>query len=255
MAGRITAVLGPTNTGKTHYAIERMLAHRTGVIGLPLRLLAREVYDSVLDLVSGVYPSTDFAELKPRVVYDRVTGVMTARPGAQRVAVTSGGTIPDRGMFGVFLYTGSGEGSGGAPRRVGELDEEMVYESRVGDVFTLGATSWRIEDITRDQVLVTPAPGQVARLPFWKGDALSRPLELGEAIGAFTRQMAETSDEDALTRARELGLDELAARKAWLSDRLAELSAEERDILREAVRIANKILGQADTDVPRSRAI
>ena len=103
----------------------------------PYRDLAREVYGSVLDLVSGVYPSTDFAELKPRVVYDRVAGVMTARPGAQRVAVTSGGTIPDRGMFGVFLYTGSGEGSGGAPRRVGELDEEMVYESRVGDVFTL----------------------------------------------------------------------------------------------------------------------
>ena len=125
----------------------------------PYRDLAREVYDSVLDLVSGVYPSTDFAELKPRVVYDRVAGVMTARPGAQRVAVTSGGTIPDRGMFGVFLYTGAGEGSGGAPRRVGELDEEMVYESRVGDVFTLGATSWRIEDITRDQVLESePSP-------------------------------------------------------------------------------------------------
>ena len=114
----------------------------------PYRELAREVYDSVIDLVSGVYPSTDFAELKPRVVYDRVSGVMTPRPGAQRVAVTSGGTIPDRGMFGVFLYSG-GE-SGKAPRRVGELDEEMVYESRVGDVFTLGASSWRIENITRD---------------------------------------------------------------------------------------------------------
>ncbi|MDN6274470.1 MAG: DEAD/DEAH box helicase, partial [Corynebacterium casei] len=111
----------------------------------PYRDLAREVFDSVIDLVSGVYPSTDFAELRPRVVYDRITGVMTARPGAQRVAVTNAGTIPDRGMFGVFIAGGEG-----APRRVGELDEEMVYESRVGDVFTLGASSWRIEDITRD---------------------------------------------------------------------------------------------------------
>ena len=160
----------------------------------PYRDLAREVYDSVLDLVSGVYPSTDFAELKPRVVYDRVTGVMTARPGAQRVAVTSGGTIPDRGMFGVFLYTGSGEGSGGAPRRVGELDEEMVYESRVGDVFTLGATSWRIEDITRDQVLVTPAPGHTGRLPFWNGDGAGRPYELGKALGEYRREVFSSPD-------------------------------------------------------------
>ena len=160
----------------------------------PYRDLAREVYDSVLDLVSGVYPSTDFAELKPRVVYDRVTGVMTARPGAQRVAVTSGGTIPDRGMFGVFLYTGSGEGSGGAPRRVGELDEEMVYESRVGDVFTLGATSWRIEDITRDQVLVTPAPGHTGRLPFWNGDGTGRPYELGKALGEYRREVFSSPD-------------------------------------------------------------
>ena len=141
----------------------------------PYRDLAREVFDSVLDLVSGVYPSTDFAELKPRVVYDRVTGVLTPRPGAQRVAVTNGGTIPDRGMFGVFLV-GTGE-AGSAPRRVGELDEEMVYESRVGDIFTLGATSWRVEEITRDQVLVTPAPGHTGRLPFWNGDQAGRPYE------------------------------------------------------------------------------
>ncbi|MDK4334248.1 DEAD/DEAH box helicase [Corynebacterium accolens] len=153
----------------------------------PYRELAREVYDSVIDLVSGVYPSTDFAELKPRVVYDRVSGVMTPRPGAQRVAVTSGGTIPDRGMFGVFLY-GGGE-AGKAPRRVGELDEEMVYESRVGDVFTLGATSWRIEEITRDQVLVTPAPGHTGRLPFWNGDGAGRPYELGQALGEYRREV------------------------------------------------------------------
>ncbi|WP_296134452.1 DEAD/DEAH box helicase [uncultured Corynebacterium sp.] len=152
----------------------------------PYRDLAREVFDSVLDLVSGVYPSTDFAELKPRVVYDRVTGVLTPRPGAQRVAVTNGGTIPDRGMFGVFLV-GTGE-AGSAPRRVGELDEEMVYESRVGDIFTLGATSWRVEEITRDQVLVTPAPGHTGRLPFWNGDQAGRPYELGKALGAFRRE-------------------------------------------------------------------
>lgn len=149
----------------------------------PYRDLAREVFDSVIDLVSGVYPSTDFAELRPRVVYDRITGMMTPRPGAQRVAVTNAGTIPDRGMFGVFIAGGEG-----APRRVGELDEEMVYESRVGDVFTLGATSWRIEDITRDQVIVTPAPGHTGRLPFWSGDSAGRPYELGQAIGSFRRE-------------------------------------------------------------------
>lgn len=150
----------------------------------PYRDLPRDVFDAVIDLASGVYPSTDFAELKPRVVFDRATGVLQGRPGAQRVAVTSGGTIPDRGMFGVFLV-----GSEGAPRRVGELDEEMVYESRVGDVFTLGATSWRIEDITRDQVLVSPAPGHTGRLPFWTGDQAGRPAELGRAVGAFRREV------------------------------------------------------------------
>lgn len=152
----------------------------------PYRELSREVFDSVIDLVSGIYPATDFADLKPRVVHDRTSGVLTPRPGAQRLAVTSGGTIPDRGMFGVFLMHG-GEGDR-APRRVGELDEEMVYESRVGDIFTLGASSWRIEEITRDQVLVTPAPGHTGRLPFWTGDQLGRPAELGKALGAFRRE-------------------------------------------------------------------
>ncbi|MGO3010780.1 MAG: ATP-dependent helicase [Corynebacterium casei] len=156
--------------------------YETVIRAWPYRDLAREVFDSVIDLVSGVYPSTDFAELRPRVVYDRIAGVLTARPGAQRVAVTNAGTIPDRGMFGVFIAGGEG-----APRRVGELDEEMVYESRVGDVFTLGASSWRIEDITRDQVIVTPAPGHTGRLPFWSGDSAGRPYELGQHIGAFRR--------------------------------------------------------------------
>lgn len=151
----------------------------------PYRTLAREVFDSVIDLASGVYPSTDFAELKPRIIFDRITGMMKARPGAQRVAVTSGGTIPDRGMFGVYVLGGEA-----GARRVGELDEEMVYESRVGDVFTLGASSWRIEEINRDQVLVSPAPGHAGRLPFWLGDQMGRPAELGKAVGAFRRAVA-----------------------------------------------------------------
>ena len=148
----------------------------------PYKNLPREVFNAVIDLASGAYPSTDFAELRPRIIYDRITGKLSARPGAQRVAVTSGGTIPDRGMFGVYLVGGE-QGA----RRVGELDEEMVYESRVGDVFTLGASSWRIEEISRDQVLVSPAPGLTGRLPFWLGDQVGRPAELGMAIGQFRR--------------------------------------------------------------------
>lgn len=165
--------------------------YQTVIKSYPYRELAREVFDSVIDLVSGVYPSTDFAELKPRVIFDRVDGTLSTRPGAQRVAVTSGGTIPDRGMFGVFLV-------GDGPRRVGELDEEMVYESRVGDVFTLGASSWRIEEITRDQVLVTPAPGHTGRLPFWTGDAAGRPAELGKALGAYRRSVLANPEESGL---------------------------------------------------------
>ncbi|MDY5785137.1 DEAD/DEAH box helicase, partial [Corynebacterium sp.] len=156
----------------------------------PYRDLDRDVFDAVIDLIVGVYPSTDFAELRPRAVLEGTT--LTARPGAQRVAVTSGGTIPDRGMFGVFLV--GGEDS--APRRVGELDEEMVYESRVGDVFTLGASSWRIENITRDQVQVSPAPGHTGRLPFWTGDGLGRPYELGVALGEFRREAKDGENID-----------------------------------------------------------
>lgn len=181
----VAAVVASASAG-TSEGLEADAWYDTVRRAWPYKDLAREVFDSVLDLVSGVYPSTDFAELKPRVVYDRVTGVLTPRPGAQRVAVTNGGTIPDRGMFGVFLV-GTGE-AGSAPRRVGELDEEMVYETRVGDIFTLGATSWRVEEITRDQVRVTPAPGHTGRLPFWNGDSAGRPYELGKALGAFRRE-------------------------------------------------------------------
>ncbi|WP_370248156.1 ATP-dependent helicase [Nocardioides sp.] len=172
----------------------------------PYTHLPRSAFEAVLDLLSGRYPSEEFSELRPRLVWDRVAGTLTGRPGAQRLAVTSGGTIPDRGLFGVFLAGAEGPG-----KRVGELDEEMVYESRVGDVFALGATSWRIEDITHDRVLVTPAPGLPGRLPFWKGDTLGRPAELGAAIGAFVRELGSLAPDAARARAEETGLDAYAA--------------------------------------------
>ncbi|GAA3642363.1 ATP-dependent helicase [Microlunatus ginsengisoli] len=178
----------------------------------PYADLPRSAYDAVLDMLSGRYPSEDFAELRPRVVWQRDTGAITARPGAQRLAVTSGGTIPDRGLFGVFLVgegTASGKHSPG--RRVGELDEEMVYETRVGDVFTLGTTSWRVEQITHDQVLVSPAPGSPGRLPFWKGDSPARPVELGVAFGEFVRTLAALPPDRARDRLAEAGLDPFAA--------------------------------------------
>ncbi|WP_374199617.1 MULTISPECIES: ATP-dependent helicase [Micromonospora] len=171
----------------------------------PFAELPDSALHAVLDMLSGRYPSTAFAELRPRLVWDRAADVLTGRPGAQRLAVTSGGTIPDRGLFGVFLA--------GAERaaRVGELDEEMVYESRVGDVFLLGSSSWRIEDITPDRVLVSPAPGQAARMPFWKGDQLGRPVELGRAIGARVRTLLRQGDEAAVAALRAGGLDDWAA--------------------------------------------
>ncbi|MFL6063725.1 MAG: ATP-dependent helicase [Friedmanniella sp.] len=185
------------------------------------RDLPYSAFEAVLDMLSGRYPSEDFAELRPRLIWQRDTGLLTARPGAQRLAVTSGGTIPDRGLFGVFLV---GEGNAGgkhAPgRRVGELDEEMVYETRVGDVFTLGTTSWRVEQITHDQVLVSPAPGVPGRLPFWKGDSPGRPLELGRAFGEFVREVGTLPAARATSRLRESGLDEFAARNlvAYLTE-------------------------------------
>ncbi len=175
----------------------------------PFGTLARTVLESVLDMLSGRYPSEEFAELRPRIVWDRVGSTLTGRPGAQRLAVTSGGTIPDRGLYGVFLAGGGGQANNS--RRVGELDEEMVYESRVGDLFTLGTSTWRIEDITHDQVLVTPAPGQPGKLPFWKGDSLGRPIELGAAVGAFVREVGALPDDEAHERVRAAGLDQWAA--------------------------------------------
>ncbi|MDO5630065.1 MAG: helicase-related protein, partial [Mobilicoccus sp.] len=171
----------------------------------PYATLSRGVLEATLDMLAGRYPAEEFAELRPRLVWDRVTGTLTGRRGAQRIAVTNGGTIPDRGLFGVFI---AGDGPG---RRVGELDEEMVYESRVGDVITLGTSTWRIEDITHDQVLVSPAPGQPGRLPFWKGDTIGRPAELGGALGGFVREISGLSAPEATARLRAAGLDELAA--------------------------------------------
>ncbi|CAL9308987.1 ATP-dependent RNA helicase RhlE [Streptomyces sp. SudanB25_2051] len=185
----------------------------------PFASLPESAFTAVLDMLAGRYPSDAFAELRPRVVWDRVTGAVTGRPGAQRLAVTSGGTIPDRGLFGVFLAGADPKRGGG---RVGELDEEMVYESRVGDVFTLGTSSWRIEDITRDRVLVSPAPGVPGRLPFWKGDQLGRPLELGRAVGAFLREVGSLDPDDARLRLVAAGLD------AWAADNVLAYLDEQR---------------------------
>jgi ATP-dependent helicase Lhr and Lhr-like helicase len=149
----------------------------------PFADLSRAQLENVLDMLAGRYPSDEFAELRPRIVWDRTAGVIRGRPGSRRLAVTNAGTIPDRGLFGVFV-------AGVEPAsRVGELDEEMVYEARAGQVIVLGASSWRIEEITRDRVLVSPAPGVPGAVPFWKGEGVGRPYELGEAIGRFTREV------------------------------------------------------------------
>ena len=165
----------------------------------PFAKLSREQLENVLDMLDGRYPSERFAELKPRVVWDRTEGTMRGRPGARQLAVANAGTIPDRGLYGVHLPDG---------RRVGELDEEMVYEARPGQTFLLGASTWRIEEITRDRVIVTPAPGTPGAVPFWRGDGIGRPAELGKAIGAFARE-AVNADPEVL--ANQNDLDKLAA--------------------------------------------
>src|SRR5205809_1721111 len=171
----------------------------------PFADLSRVQLENVLDMLSGRYPSDEFAELRPRIVWDRTGGTIRGRQGARRLAVTNAGTIPDRGLFGVHLVDGGG--------RVGELDEEMVYEARAGQTFLLGASTWRIEEITRDRVLVSPAPGVPGAVPFWKGEGVGRPYELGRAIGEFSREVRGLSDEKALARLqREHRLDERASR-------------------------------------------
>jgi ATP-dependent helicase Lhr and Lhr-like helicase len=165
----------------------------------PFAELSREQLENVLDMLDGRYPSERFAELRPRIVWDRAKGTMRGRPGARQLAVANAGTIPDRGLYGVHLPDG---------RRVGELDEEMVYEARPGQTFLLGASTWRIEEITRDRVIVTPAPGTPGAVPFWRGDGIGRPAELGKAIGAFAR---EAVNADPKKLAKENDLDKLAA--------------------------------------------
>ena len=170
----------------------------------PFADLSRVQLENVLDMLDGRYPSDEFAELRARIVWDRTAGVVRGRQGARRLAVTNAGTIPDRGLFGVHLVDGGG--------RVGELDEEMVYEARAGQTFLLGASTWRIEEITRDRVLVSPAPGVPGAVPFWKGEGVGRPYELGEAIGATSRELVALPDEKALKRlTEEHRLDERAA--------------------------------------------
>ncbi|HEX5448660.1 MAG TPA: DEAD/DEAH box helicase [Gaiellaceae bacterium] len=170
----------------------------------PFRDLSRVQLENVLDMLAGRYPSDEFAELRPRIVWDRTAGVVRARDGAGRLAVTNAGTIPDRGLFGVFLVDGGG--------RVGELDEEMVYEARAGQTFLLGASTWRIEEITRDRVLVSPAPGLPGAVPFWKGEGVGRPYELGKKIGAASRELSALGEEKARARLRDdYFLDERAA--------------------------------------------
>jgi len=175
----------------------------------PYADLGRAAFDGVLDMLSGLYPSDEFAELRPRVTWDRTTNVLTARGGAKKVAITSGGTIPDRGLYGVFLAGAEKNQSA----RVGELDEEMVFESRVGETFLLGASTWRIEEITHDRVLVTPAPGEPGKMPFWKADAAERTVPFGEAIGRLVRETREMPPAAAIRKLVEQhDLDELAAK-------------------------------------------
>lgn len=196
LAQQVVAVVAMQDIGSDElFALMRRAA--------PFSDLPRSAFDAVLDLLSGRYAHDEFAELRPRLLWDRDRDVLSARSGTQRLAVTNGGTIPDRGLFPVLMV-------GERNTRVGELDEEMVYESREGDVFALGTSTWRIEDITHDAVYVSPAPGQAGKLPFWKGDMLGRPLELGRAIGEFVREVAAMEPEPARTRLRSAGLDEFA---------------------------------------------
>src|ERR671935_473786 len=186
----------------------------------PFASLERRQLENVLDMLAGRYPSDEFAELRPRIIWDRTGGVIRGRGGARRLAVTNAGTIPDRGLFGVHLVDSGG--------RVGELDEEMVYEARAGQTFLLGASTWRIEEITRDRVLVSPAPGVPGLIPFWKGEGPGRPYELGEQIGRASRELVSLAENKALERLTQRhALDEQAARNllTFLNDQLAATGA------------------------------
>ncbi|MGA8234084.1 MAG: crosslink repair DNA glycosylase YcaQ family protein [Candidatus Acidiferrales bacterium] len=201
----------------------------------PYASLTRTVFEGVLDMLSGRYPSDEFAELRPRLTWDRIAHRLTSRQGARRVAVINGGTIPDRGLYGVFLA----DATKGA--RVGELDEEMVFESRNGDTIILGASTWRIQDITRDRVVVIPAPGEPGKMPFWHGDAAGRPSEFGERIGALVRELMRMPRPVAFTKlVHEHKLDSNAAENLlrYLEEQVAatERVPSDEDIVIEVCR-------------------
>src|SRR5262249_8341389 len=205
-------------TALDRWSVDELYATVRGAA--PFAELSRGMFESTLDMLAGRYPSDEFAELRPRITWDRIAGTAIAREGARRVAVVNAGTIPDRGLFGVYLAGGSGgpstdsqsRGTWGAfeaphlnrsrppMSRLGELDEEMVFESRVGETFVLGASSWRIEEITHDRVLVSPAPGQPGKTPFWRGDAAGRAPELGREIGRMIRELTTGPGESARER-------------------------------------------------------
>ncbi len=198
--------------------------------------ISTQVFDGVLDMLAGRYPSDEFGELRPRITWDRTRGWLTPRQGVKKIAILNGGTIPDRGLYGVFL---SGERS--KPIRVGELDEEMVFEARSGETFILGASTWRIDEITHDRVLVSPAPGEPGKMPFWHGDQAGRPLEFGRRIGALVRELRDMPRSAALTRlTREHDLDQLAAENVlrYLADQevATEQVPDDRTIVVERVR-------------------
>jgi ATP-dependent Lhr-like helicase len=229
-AGAIESIRYPRNSldvlAQQVVAMVAMEPWTVGALGTvvrraaPFAALPDSAFHSVLDMLAGRYPSEQFGELRARITWDRVTDELRGRPGAQRLAVTSGGTIPDRGLFTV-MTPGGDDGSSGS--RVGELDEEMVYESRVGDTFLLGSTAWRVQDITRDRVIAVPAPGMPARMPFWRGDSVSRPLELGRALGAFVRELVAADPPAARLRAQAAGLDD------WATDNLLAYLSEQRE--------------------------
>jgi ATP-dependent helicase Lhr and Lhr-like helicase len=208
----------------------------------PFARLPRAQFEGVLDMLSGRYPSDEFAELRPRLTWDRLRGRIRPREGAQRLAVVNAGTIPDRGLYGVFLADDGTRvrGKREAGRRVGELDEEMVFESREGEIFVLGASSWRIVEITRDRVLVEPAPGEPGKMPFWKGDRAARPVEMGGLVGGLTRALLAARPEAAKRRLVEQhALTEVAAENliAYLHDqKQAGAVPDDRTIVLERTR-------------------
>ena len=202
----------------------------------PFASLSRKAFDGVLDLLAGRYPSDEFAELRPRITWDRIRNIITPREGAKSLAILNGGTIPDRGLYGVFL-----SGTEGKPVRVGELDEEMVFESRTGETFVLGASTWRIDEITHDRVLVSPAPGEPGKMPFWHGDSAGRPLEFGKRIGQLIRELREMPRNAAISRlVRDHDLDPSAAENLirFLADQEIATTAvpDDRTIVIERVR-------------------